>query len=40
MDVLAQLLDRLPRTGTPVAVQAKSVPYFKPGKEMRERLND
>ena len=31
---------RNPRTGTPVAVQAKSVPYFKPGKEMRERLND
>ncbi|MGB3845083.1 integration host factor subunit beta [Sphingopyxis sp. YF1] len=30
---------RNPRTGTAVAVQAKSVPYFKPGKEMRERLN-
>lgn len=31
---------RNPRTGAPVAVNAKSVPYFKPGKEMRERLND
>jgi integration host factor subunit beta len=30
---------RNPRTGAPVAVSAKSVPYFKPGKEMRERLN-
>src|SRR3546814_8267401 len=26
---------RNPRTGDPVAVQAKNVPYFKPGKEMR-----
>ena len=31
---------RNPRTGAPVAVKAKAVPYFKPGKEMRERLND
>lgn len=31
---------RNPRTGAAVAVNAKSVPYFKPGKEMRERLND
>ena len=31
---------RNPRTGAPVSVSAKSVPYFKPGKEMRERLND
>ena len=30
---------RNPRTGAAVAVNAKSVPYFKPGKEMRERLN-
>jgi integration host factor subunit beta len=30
---------RNPRTGTSVAVPAKSVPYFKPGKEVRERLN-
>src|SRR5687768_3573356 len=30
---------RNPRTGETVAVDAKRVPYFKPGKEMRERLN-
>ena len=30
---------RNPRTGAPVDVEAKSVPYFKPGKEMRARLN-
>ena len=30
---------RNPRTGDAVAVDAKRVPYFKPGKEMRERLN-
>jgi integration host factor subunit beta len=30
---------RNPRTGEPVEVSAKRVPYFKPGKEMRERLN-
>ena len=30
---------RNPRTGEQVAVPAKRVPYFKPGKEMRERLN-
>lgn len=30
---------RNPRTGDPVEVPAKRVPYFKPGKEMRERLN-
>lgn len=29
---------RNPRTGETVAVEAKKVPYFKPGKEMRERL--
>ena len=28
-----------PRTGESVSVNAKRVPYFKPGKEMRERLN-
>ncbi|MCW5648027.1 MAG: integration host factor subunit beta [Alphaproteobacteria bacterium HGW-Alphaproteobacteria-17] len=31
---------RNPRTGAAVDVKAKNVPYFKPGKEMRERLND
>ena len=30
---------RNPRTGETVAVDAKRVPYFKPGKEMRTRLN-
>ena len=30
---------RNPRTGDPVSADAKRVPYFKPGKEMRERLN-
>ena len=30
---------RNPRTGEIVAVDAKRVPYFKPGKEMRARLN-
>ncbi len=31
---------RNPRTGAPVSVDEKSVPFFKTGKEMRERLND
>ena len=31
-------MGRNPRTGEPVDVSAKRVPYFKPGKEMRERL--
>ncbi|WP_419825938.1 integration host factor subunit beta [Sphingomonas sp.] len=30
---------RNPRTGDAVLVDAKRVPYFKPGKEMRSRLN-
>jgi integration host factor subunit beta len=30
---------RNPRTGEPVKVDPKRVPYFKPGKEMRARLN-
>ncbi|GAA4642433.1 integration host factor subunit beta [Pontixanthobacter gangjinensis] len=30
---------RNPRTGETVDVPSKRVPYFKPGKEMRERLN-
>ena len=30
---------RNPRTGESVDVPGKSVPYFKPGKEMRARLN-
>jgi integration host factor subunit beta len=31
---------RNPRTGDPVDVDAKSVPFFKAGKELRDRLND
>lgn len=30
---------RNPRTGAAVKVDAKKVPYFKPGKELREKLN-
>lgn len=30
---------RNPRTGEAVEVPGKRVPYFKPGKEMRQRLN-
>jgi integration host factor subunit beta len=30
---------RNPRTGAKVAVDQKNVPFFKTGKEMRERLN-
>lgn len=32
-------LGRNPRTGEPVPVPAKRVPFFKAGKELRERLN-
>ena len=32
-------MGRNPRTGDTVSVSAKRVPYFKPGKEMRVRLN-
>ena len=31
---------RNPRTGEAVDVSEKWVPFFKPGKELRERLND
>ena len=30
---------RNPRTGEAVPIKAKKVPFFKPGKEIRERLN-
>lgn len=30
---------RNPRTGESVAIDAKKVPFFKPGKEIRDRLN-
>lgn len=32
-------IGRNPKTGEPVAIPAKRVPHFKPGKEMRERVN-
>lgn len=30
---------RNPKTGAPVTIPPKRVPHFKPGKEMRERVN-
>ncbi|MBP5858192.1 integration host factor subunit beta [Marivibrio halodurans] len=30
---------RNPRTGEPVDVEAKTVPFFKTGKQLRDRLN-
>ena len=35
----AQRTGRNPRTGNAVDIDAKRVPYFKPGKEIRDRLN-
>jgi len=32
-------IGRNPKTGEPVALPGKHVPHFKPGKEMRERVN-
>jgi integration host factor subunit beta len=32
-------LGRNPKSGDPVALPAKHVPHFKPGKELRERVN-
>ncbi|MGI8898532.1 MAG: integration host factor subunit beta [Pyrinomonadaceae bacterium] len=31
---------RNPKTGDPVNIPAKRVPYFKPGKELKELIND
>jgi len=33
-------MGRNPRTGAAVAVSEKTVPFFKTGKEMRDRLNE
>jgi integration host factor subunit beta len=33
-------IGRNPRNGVPVAVNQKNMPYFKAGKEMRERLKN
>ncbi len=35
----AARMGRNPRTGEAVHVAAKDLPYFKPGKELRERIN-
>ena len=32
-------IGRNPKTGEPVALAGKHVPYFKPGKEMRDRVS-
>ena len=32
-------IGRNPRTGTPVSVPAKYTPHYKPGKELRERVD-
>ena len=32
-------MGRNPKTGTSVALEAKYVPHFKPGKELRERVD-
>ena len=31
---------RNPKTGAPVDIAAKRIPYFKPGKELKELIND
>ena len=36
----APRVGRNPKTGDSVELQGKYVPHFKPGKEMRDRVND
>ena len=36
----AQRIGRNPKTGESVSLDAKYVPHFKPGKEMRDQVND
>jgi integration host factor subunit beta len=36
----APRMGRNPKTGESVSLQAKHVPHFKPGKELRDRVND
>lgn len=36
----APRLGRNPKTGEPVELDGKYVPHFKPGKEMRDRVNE
>lgn len=33
-------IGRNPKSGTPVSLPSKYVPHFKPGKELRERVNE
>lgn len=33
-------MGRNPKTGEPVVLEGKYVPHFKPGKEMRDRVNE
>lgn len=33
-------MGRNPKTGDPVALSGKYVPHFKPGKDLRERVNE
>lgn len=33
-------MGRNPKTGAPVPLDEKHVPHFKPGKDLRERVND
>lgn len=35
----APRVGRNPKTGTPVSLSGKFVPHFKPGKDMRDRVN-
>ena len=36
----ASPIGRNPKTGEAVALAGKNVPHFKPGKDLRERVND
>lgn len=40
LNARAPRVGRNPKTGEPVEIPAKWVPHFKPGKEMRERVNE
>jgi len=33
-------MGRNPKSGAPVVLRGKYVPHFKPGKQLRERVND
>jgi integration host factor subunit beta len=40
LNARAPRVGRNPKTGEAVEIPAKRVPHFKPGKEMRERVNE